>query len=623
MNSFPLLDLSATPHAQLQPVSVGAVTLRDEFWQPRRAINENQTIFSQYEHLQKTGRLANFRRAAGDEAGEFEGIYFNDSDVYKWLEAAASSLCAPNPEIKKLVDEVAELIIAAQCEDGYLDTYYILKPEVNRWEKLADQHQLYCMGHFIQAAVAHHRATGETQLLDAARRVADCIDRDFGLACDGKIEGTDGHEEIEMALVELYRATREERYLKLAQFLVDVRGNGSAGGNAYHQDHVGFRELERVTGHAVRALYYAAGATDLALETGEDALWDALDAQWTNFTARQMYVSGGGGSRWEGEAFGFDYELPNQRAYTETCASIAVVMWAFRMNQHRGQARYFDVLERALYNGVMSGLSLGGDEYFYQNPLADDGHHRRQKWFGCACCPPNVARLLAQLPGYFYSTAGDDEIWAHLFAQSEARISLGHETVVIEQRTDYPRGGEIRFCVNQTPAREWTLRVRVPDWARGAQIEIDGQTREVEAGEYLEIRRHWKSGDCATLTLPMQPRRVRSHAYALENGGRVAVLRGPLLYCAEAIDNPDVDLRDLILSAPLEASWQGETLGGVTVLRGVAASARPADNALYAQDGAPVWGEAKRVELTMIPYYAWANRAAGQMQVWLRVSERE
>lgn len=621
MNSFPILDLSATPDAQLHPVSVCAVNLRDQFWQPRRAINENQTIVSQFEHLQNTGRLANFRRAAGDEAGGFEGIYFNDSDVYKWLEAAASSLCVPNPQVKELVDQVVKLIVAAQCEDGYLDNYYTLKPEVNRWEKLADQHQLYCMGHFIQAAVAHHRATGETQLLDVARRVADCIDRDFGWASEGKIEGTDGHEEIEMALVELYRATRDARYLKLAQFFIDVRGRGSAGGDAYHQDHVPFRALDRVTGHAVRALYYAAGATDVALETGDEALWHALDAQWNNFTTRQMYISGGAGSRWEGEAFGFDYELPNQRAYTETCASIAIAMWAFRMNQHRGESRYFDVLERALYNGVISGLSLGGDEYFYQNPLADDGNHRRQKWFGCACCPPNVARLLAQLPGYFYSTGGDDTIWAHLFAQNEAHIPMGDETVVIEQQTDYPRAGEIRFCVKQTPARGWSLRVRVPAWARGATVEIDGETREVEAGAYLEIRRAWNAGDCVTLTLPMQPRRVRAHPYALENGGRVAVLRGPLLYCAESADNPDIDLRDLILEAPLEASWQGELLGGVTVLRGVAASARPAADSLYAEADAPVWGAAKSVELTMIPYYAWANRAAGQMQVWLRMAD--
>ncbi len=616
--SFPILDLHATPTARLRPVSICAVKLHDSFWQPRRAVNATQTIPSQFAHLESSGCLANFRRAIAGEKGDHEGQIFSDSDLYKWLEAAASSLCEPNVGGRALVDQATELIVAAQGADGYLHTYYTLHPEKDRWEKLRDNHQLYCMGHFIQAAIAHHRATGEETLLDVARRLADCIDRDFGLASQGKIEGTDGHEEIELALVELYRATRQKRYLKLAQFLIDVRGRGSAGGDEYHQDHVAFRELNRVTGHAVRALYYAAGAADLALETGEDALWKALDAQWNNFTARQMYVSGGAGSRYEGEAFGHDYELSNARAYTETCAAIAAVMWAFRMNQHAGEARYFDVLERALYNGVISGLSLGGDEYFYQNPLADDGKHRRQKWFGCACCPPNVARLLAQLPGYFYSTS-DDGIWAHLFAASEVSVELNGETVIIEQQTDYPRSGEVRFCVKQTPAPAWSLRIRVPDWASGARLESDGSGREVQAGEYLEIRRAWKAGDSVTLTLPMQPRVVRAHPYAIENGGRVAVLRGPLLYCAETIDNPDADLRDLIVDAPLKEHWQGELMGGITVLHGAAKFAPPADDALYANADAPSWGAAKEVELTMIPYYAWANREAGQMQVWLRM----
>ena len=620
MKYFPVLDLSDSPAAQLHPVSICAVQLRDEFWQPRRAINAEQTLLSQFEHLENGDCLPNFRRAISRETGEYQGMIFSDSDAYKWLEAAASSLCQPNPRVRVLVAEIADLIVALQRDDGYLHSYYTLHPDKNRWEKLRDNHQLYCMGHFIQAAVAHHRATGENTFLNVARRLADCIERDFGLASQGKIEATDGHQEIELALVELHRATRETRYLKLAQFFIEVRGRGTAGGDEYHQDHVAFRDLDRVTGHAVRARYYAAGATDVALETGDETLWRALDAQWNNFTARQMYVSGGAGSRYEGEAFGGDYELPNARAYTETCAAIAVVMWAFRMSQRAGEARYFDVLERALYNGVISGLSLGGDEYFYQNPLADDGKHRRQKWFGCACCPPNVARLLAQLPGYFYSTSGDDEIWAHLFAQNEAQISLGDESVVIEQQTDYPRGGEIRFCVKQTPVRAWSLRVRVPDWASGAQLEINGETREVAAGEYLKVRRNWQNDDVLTLRLPMQPRRVRCHPYALENGGRVAVTRGPLLYCAEAADNPDVDLRGVILGDALQAIWQSELLGGVTVLRGVAASAQPAADTLYAENGAPMWSATRAVELTMIPYYAWANRVAGQMQVWLRAN---
>ncbi len=618
MSSFPIIDLSATPGARLCPVPLDAVTLQDNFWRPRREVNANQTLVSQFEQMRQTGRLANFRRAAGHEEGDFEGMIFNDSDLYKWLEAASSALAEDNRQLTPLVDEAISLIVAAQCEDGYLHTYYTLHPEKSRWENPIDQHQLYCLGHFIQAAIAHHRATGADVLLDVARRVADCIDRDFGLASQGKIEEADGHEEIEMALVELYRATHEERYLKLAQFFIDVRGR--TAGREYHQNHVPFRDLNRVTGHAVRALYYACGATDLALETGEAALWKALDAQWRNFTTRQMYVSGGAGSRWEGESFGFDWELPNQRACTETCAAIAVVMWAFRAGQHQGEARYFDVLERALYNGVISGLSLAGDDYFYQNPLADDGHHRRKKWFGCACCPPNIARLLAQLPGYFYSVS-DEGVWAHLFAQGEAHLQLKDgQNVVIEQQTGYPSAGEVRFVVKQAPETEWTLRIRVPEWATGAKLEGDGETRMVEAGEYVAIRRAWKAGEVVSLVLRMDVRLVGAHPYAVENGGRVAVTRGPLLYCAEATDNPGFDFRDASLS--LDASFTTESrpelLNGATILRAQGHVASPARDALYAPADTPTHGESRAVDLTLIPYYAWANREAGQMQVWLR-----
>ena len=480
----PILDLHATPDARLHPASISAVTLRDDFWQPRRDINVAQTLPSQYEHLEADGVFDRFRRCTGAPAlhplaPETPQDIFRDSDVYKWLEAASSVLVEPQPDVRALVDRVADLIVAAQCPDGYLDTFYILQPEKDRWEKLADNHQLYCMGHFIQAAIAHFRATGETKLLDVARRMADCIDHDFGLASDGKIEGTDGHEEIEMALVELYRATGEVRYLKLAQFLLEVRGRGSVGGDNYHQDHVPLRDLDRVTGHAVRALYYAAGATDLALETGESAIWQALDAQWQNFTARQMYVSGGAGSRWEGEAFGFDWELPNQRAYTETCAAIATVMWAFRIGQRRGEARYFDVLERALYNGVLSGLSLSGDQYFYQNPLADDGHHRREQWFRLRLLPAQHRAFAGAVAGLLLLDIGRGHLGAPFRAQR------GHARTARRTRDNCP-GNRLSARGRNHLSRERNAR-RAVEFARaraGVGAGRDRRNRRRDARSY-------------------------------------------------------------------------------------------------------------------------------------------
>ena len=464
-----VVDTSRSRFARLRPVSLPDVRLHDDFWAPRRAINASHTLKSQFEQLEATSCLENFRRVARGENGGFVGPVFADSDLYKWLEAAGSTLAqGEDAELRDLVDIAASAIVGAQQADGYLDTHFSLHPEKDRWSRLAHDHQLYCMGHFIQAAIAHFRATNDPVLLDVASRIVGCLDAEFGWKTEGKREETDGHEEIELALVELYRVTGEKRTLNLAQFFIDVRGRGTIGGGEYHQDHAPFRELTRVTGHAVRALYYLSGVADFYLESGDKALWDALIAQWNNYSQRQMYVSGGAGSRHEGEAFGDDFELPNARAYTETCAAIAVVMASWRLLQASGEARFGDDLERALYNGALSGLSLGGDEYFYVNPLADAGGHRRKKWFGCACCPPNVARLLAQLPGYFYSVA-ENEIWVHLFAQSEAKITLpgGHE-VRVEQETAYPWDGRVIFRVSQATQGEMALRVRIPAWASGA-----------------------------------------------------------------------------------------------------------------------------------------------------------
>ena len=630
----PVVDTTRSLHARLKPHSLAQITLRDEFWQPRRLRNRQHTLKSQAELIESTNRLANFRRAAGTESGAHEGFFFNDSDVYKWLEALASTLAEPFVDeaptaLRALLDSASRDIAGAQEPDGYLMTYFTLHRagvHPDRWEGLHTYHQLYCMGHFLQAAVAAYRATGDELLLDTARRVGDCLDETFG---PDKPPHIDGHPEIEMAMVELFRATGEPRYLKLAQSFVDARGQRTVDNPAAMQSFRGVREQKRLEGHAVCALYLAVGVTDLALETGEPALWQALDAQWDNLTNRQLYLTGGAGSRWAGEAFGRDFQLPNERAYAETCAAIALVMWAWRMAQRDGDARFVDTLERALYNGVLSGLSLGGDEYFYQNPLADDGTHRRAKWFGCACCPPNIARLLAQMPGYFYSQSGD-EIWAHLFAQSTATFSLtGNRVVEIEQQTAYPWNGEVVFrvaFVDETDGKfngEWTLHIRIPNWARDATLRVGEQDFPAIPGTYAAVRRAWKPGDEIRLTLPMPVEKIRSHPHVVENSGRVALMRGPLVYCGEACDHLGADAfdwRDVEIApdAAFEPEHRADLLGGATILKGEAEVVSPRQTALYGfVDEAPEVAR-RAISLRLIPYCVWANRDAGPMQVWLK-----
>jgi DUF1680 family protein len=428
-----------------------------------------------------------------------------------------------------------------------------------------------------------------------------------------------------MALVELARETGDTKYREQAQFFLDTRGRGLIGGSEYHQDHQPFRELERLAGHAVRALYLNAGATDLYAETGEPSLRAALDRLWGNMTARQLYVSGGAGSRYSGEAFGRDYELPNERAYAETCAAIGSVMWNWRMLALEGDARYADVLEMTLYNGFLAGLSLDGLAYFYQNPLADDGTQRREAWYDCACCPTNIVRLLASLPGYVYSLS-DEGIWVHLYVQSSVGVRPGDGgTVRLRQHTRYPWDGEIELQVKDPGT--FPLFLRIPAWCEeGAALLVNGQPfpRELLPSSYAEIRRTWRAGDSVRLRLPMPVRRVECHPYAIENAGRVALMRGPLLYCVEGADNPGLDPRDLLLpaGASFSAGFRPDLLGGVVVLRGMARLASPGDDwegRLYRTVGPrPAEPGGRMVEVIAMPYHAWANREPGPMQVWLQ-----
>ena len=618
------VDTSHSEHAGLRAVPISDVRLSDGFWEPRRRVNREVTLPAQHHHLEETGRLDNFRRAAGKIGGPYRGLFFNDSDIYKWLEAASWTLAAdPDPELERTAESVVAEVEDAQQPDGYLDTYFVLERAPERWMDLANKHELYCAGHLIQAAVANHRATGSERLLDVARRLADHVLDTFGP--EQARQGTDGHPEIEMSLVELARDTGDSKYLEGARYFLDVRGRGLAGGDEYRQDHRPFRELERMVGHAVRAVYLNAGAADVYAETGEPALLETLERLWSDMTTRRMYVTGGIGSRYEGEAFGADYELPNARAYAETCAAIGSVMWNWRMLMLGGDARYADLIENALYNAVLPGLSLDGQTYFYQNPLADDGTHRRQPWFGCACCPPNVARLLASLPGYFYSVS-EGRVWVHLYAEGEANIrTRENRTIRLRQHTGYPWDGEVEIRVEGEG--EVALMLRVPSWCEeGCTIEVNGEPVAPPAlpGRYAEVRREWRAGDAVCLRYPMPVRLVECHPYVAENSGRVAVIRGPLLYCVEQADNPGIDLRDVVLptDAALTVSSRPDLLGGVIGLSAPAAVVAPEkgwEDRLYRARRDRVRGRRiGAVQLVAVPYYTWANREPGAMQVWLR-----
>jgi DUF1680 family protein len=623
-------ETTRSPHRRLRSAPVNAVQLQDEFWEPRLRTNREVTLPAQYDQCEQTGRIDNFRRAAGKKQIPFQGIYFNDSDVYKWVEAAAYSLAAhPDAGLQSMVDTVVSEIAGAQDADGYLNTYFTFERKAERWTNLKDLHELYCAGHLFQAAAAHHRATGQRTLLDVACRFADHICATFG---PERRAGTCGHEEIEMALVELYRETGEERYLRQARFFIDQRGQKPpvVGGSPYHQDHRPFRELDQVVGHAVRMVYLCCGAADLYAETGEPALRESLDRLWHNMVERRSYVTGGIGARYEGEAFGVDYELPNERAYAETCAAIGSVMWNWRMLALTGEARFTDALETTLYNGVLAGVSLNGQSYFYQNPLADSGSHRRQPWFGCACCPPNIARLLASLPGYFYGTSREG-VWAHLYAAGSASMTLpGGARAAIIQRTRYPWDGEVEIEV-QTDARDqFSLFLRVPGWCQSASVSINERPADaaLSPGSYFELRQSWRSGDRVHLTLPMTARRVVCHPCVTNNVGRVALMRGPLVYCLEGVDHPGIELREVVLpaEADLQSSFEPGLLGGMEVIS-AGALVEPSlgwERRLYRSIDANQSREAKSstrqepLRLTAIPYYAWANREAGPMQVWIR-----
>jgi DUF1680 family protein len=516
------------------------------------------------------------------------------------LEGAAYSLADhPDPALEKTVDEVIAKIAAAQQPNGYLNTYFTLAEPDKKWTNLAVMHELYCAGHLMEGAVAHFRATGKKTFLDVAVKLADHIDATFG---PGKRHEVCGHEEIELALVKLYEATGEARYLRLSEFFLDMRGNKQERDKLFGpdcQDHEPVRQQKEVVGHAVRAMYLYAGVADVAAYTGDPGFIHAMDRIWTDVVQRKMYITGGIGARHAGEAFGDAYELPNESAYCETCAAIGLAFWAHRLNLLDGDAQYADVLERAVYNGILSGIALDGEHFFYVNPLASAGAHHRQPFFGCACCPSNVVRFVPSIPGYVYATS-EEGVFVNLYVSGTAKVSWKGQTLSLAQQTRYPWDGAVRLTIHAPEPSHFRVNLRIPSWCEGARVSVAGKQVEkldVRRG-YAGLVRAWKPGDTIELDLPMPIHRIEAHPAVKANAGRVAIQRGPIVYCFEGVDHGGL-VRNIVLphDPKLTAEHRPDLLGGVTVVKGTA------------RDGRAV---------TAVPYYAWDHREPGEMIVWVR-----
>jgi DUF1680 family protein len=628
------VNTTASPQARWRTLPSGAVTIDGGIWAKRQAVNRASALPHGFRMLEQAGNFENLKLAARDATAGYRGPVFMDSDVYKWIEAASLELARqPGAELEALIEQAIDVIEPAQKADGYLNSYYTVAEPGRRWIDFGHGHELYCAGHLFQAAVAHHRATGSARLLNVARRFADHIDSTFGPA---KRPATPGHPEIEAALVELYRETAERRYLDLAGFLLDQRGYGWLGpsqrynASSYFQDRVSIRESSEVEGHAVRALYLTAGVADVYLETGEQALFDALQRQFHDMVSRKLYLTGGVGSRHLAEAFGKPYELPNELAYCETCAAIASIMWCWRMLLITGESRFADLAERTLYNAVLSGVSLDGELYFYVNPLADNGEpehlHRggpsRKPWHNVACCPPNVMRLVASL-GHYAATGDEDGLQIHQYGAARIAADLPTDgSVALRIESDYPWDGRVRIAIEESGSEPWTLSLRIPAWSEPTRVQVVGEpsgSAPVENG-YARLERAWKRGDAVEMDLAMAPRLTEGHPWIESTRGCVAIERGPLVYCLEQVDQqaPVYDL-EIDPSAPLTASWQPDLLDGVTTVRGrgfkIDRSAW--ERQLYRPFRAGASSTKQSVELTAVPVYAWANRGPGAMKIWI------
>lgn len=629
------------PDYPIKPVNFWEVKVTDDFWAPRLEINRLVTVPYLFRMNEETGRVDNFRIAAGLKKGRHTGKRYNDSDVFKAIEAAAYTLKThPEEELKKKIDELASIIARAQEPDGYLYTARTIDPKnpapgagPERWSNLRVSHELYNLGHLYEAAVAYYQATGEKNLLEVALKSADLLVRTFG---PGKRRGFPGHQEVEIGLIKLYRVTGKEDYLKLAKFFLDERGHYHGGevypktspfyiynSEEYLQNHRPVLEQTEAVGHAVRATYMYMAMTDVAALMGLPEYASASRKLWENVVGRKMYLTGGIGSTGEYEAFGADYELPNLTAYAETCAAVGNAFWNQRLFQLEGDGRYVDVLERIIYNGLLSGVGFTGDRFFYQNPLASKGNYERSSWFEVACCPANAARFLATFPGYIYAYS-DSEVFVNLYVGSTANFEYKGARLEIIQETKYPWLGSVKLGINPSRVREFALCLRIPGWTQGKPVPGD-LYRYVEPGQgqvmvklnrknipvkidrgYLKIKRKWRRGDVVEIIFPMEIKRVVAHEKVVEDRGRVAVERGPIVFCAEGIDNGGTAM-NLALpdSSKLQQWFRNDLMGGVGVITGSGLVVDEKGN------------EIRKQNLFLVPYYAWANRGAWEMAVWL------
>ena len=629
---------------KLEPVSFIQVQFNDTFWAPRIETNRNITLHHIHDKLVETGRIAAFDLNFSRPVPSSIVLIFGDSDPAKWLEAASYSLAThPDAPLAEKVDALVEKIVAAQQPDGYLNTHFIVTQPEMRWKNLRDWHELYCAGHLIEAAVAHAQATGSPKLLQALSRYADLIDGTFGVE-PGKKRGYSGHPEIELALMRLYYATGNPRYLHLVDYMIEERGQVSperphyfdleaaqrgedprhfwAKNYEYCQAHLPIREQTKVVGHAVRAMYLLCGVTDLAGTNQDASLLDTSECLWDNLINRRMYLTGGIGPSRHNEGFTEDYDLPDETAYAETCATIGLVMWNQRLLQFDGSRKFADVMERGLYNGFLSGVSLDGTKFLYENPLSTAGDRHRQEWFECPCCPPNVARVLASAGNYFYSTSAND-LWVHLFAGNTVEVELSGQKVRLRQDTHYPWDGVVRLTVETAQPVSFNLRVRLPGWCDKYSLAVNREMQPVGPDEngYLQVSREWQNGDQVTYRMDMPIRPVWANPAVRQLQGRVALQRGPLVYCLEGVDHGGIILDRIALDGEkiadgFSAEYRQDLLGGVVVLRG--------KGLLTADEG---WGDdlylskppaASEIDLLAVPYCVWDNREPGEMRVWLR-----
>lgn len=618
----------------IDPVPFTSVKVTDAFWGQRLQASRETTIPLAFSKCEETGRYENFVKAANpSDSYEVGGLAFDDTDVYKTIEGASYLLQTyPDPKLEAYIDSVLVIVKAAQEPDGYLYTSRTMNPKhphewagTERWELVEDlSHEFYNLGHMVEGAIAHYQATGKRNFLDIAIAYADCVCREIGDGAD-QVVRVPGHQIAEMALAKLYLVTGEKKYLDQAKFFLDKRGYTTRT-DEYSQAHKPVLEQDEAVGHAVRAAYMYAGMADVAALTGDQGYIDAIDAIWDNIVTKKLYITGGIGATSNGEAFGENYELPNMSAYCETCAAIGNVYVNHRLFLLHGESKYYDVLERTLYNGLISGVSLDGGGFFYPNPLESIGQHQRQPWFGCACCPSNICRFIPSLPGYIYATKGSD-VYVNLFMSNTSNLTINGKKVALSQETRYPWNGDIAITVDNNKAGQWTMKVRVPGWVRNQVvpsnlyeysdgkrlsycISVNGEKVEGELQNgYFCIDRKWKKGDVVRVHFDMEPRTVKANYKVEADRGRISVERGPIVYCAEWPDN-DFDVLSIVMNREpkFELVERPDLLYGLNQLKTDAQVLSYDDNGrLVAED----------VKLTLIPYYAWCHRGSGEMAVWL------